>query len=125
MHTRSGDPQVRRTRRFENKALPIPFTELIRDSLISKQVHLILLGKPCSGKSTQATLLSRGFRAPLVSSGNLLRGASRSSSSWSQAVDSKMQEGELLPDAMMLELISRRINERDCERNGEICFFNQ
>lgn len=80
---------------------------------------LILLGPPGCGKGTQAKRLEDGRGLVQLSTGDMLRAAVASGSEMGQQAKSVMDAGELMPDEIMIQIISDRIDEPDC-RNGFI-----
>lgn len=82
-------------------------------------MNLILLGPPGAGKGTQARLLEEKFGLIQLSTGDMLRQAIASGSALGLQVKDIMGQGGLVPDAIMIGLISERIDQPDC-RNGFI-----
>ena len=80
---------------------------------------LILLGPPGSGKGTQAKRLEDGRGLVQLSTGDMLRAAVASGNEMGQQAKKVMYAGELMPDEIMIQIISDRIDEPDC-RNGFI-----
>lgn len=79
----------------------------------------ILLGAPGAGKGTQAPLLAASLGAPVLASGDLLRGEVASGSDIGREVDAIMRSGELVPDALMARLFLARL-DRDDAAGGAI-----
>jgi adenylate kinase len=80
---------------------------------------LILLGPPGCGKGTQAKRLEDGRGLVQLSTGDMLRAAVASGNEMGQQAKKVMYAGELMPDEIMIQIISDRIDEPDC-RNGFI-----
>ncbi len=80
---------------------------------------LILLGPPGSGKGTQAKRLEDGRGLVQLSTGDMLRAAVASGNEMGQQAKKVMGAGELMPDEIMIQIISDRIDEPDCQ-NGFI-----
>ena len=80
---------------------------------------LILLGPPGSGKGTQAKRLEDGRGLVQLSTGDMLRVAVASGNEMGQQAKKVMGAGELMPDEIMIQIISDRIDEPDCQ-NGFI-----
>jgi adenylate kinase len=80
-------------------------------------MNVILLGPPGSGKGTQAKRIeqSRGVRH--LATGDMLRAATASGSVLGQRVKGIMDSGQLVPDAIIIDMIAARIAEADC-RDG-------
>ena len=80
---------------------------------------LILLGPPGCGKGTQAKRLEDPVEIVQLSTGEMLRAAVASGSDMGQHAAKVMEAGKLMPDEIMVEIISDRIDQPDC-RNGFI-----
>lgn len=82
-------------------------------------MNIILLGPPGAGKGTQAKVLVDGQGLVQLSTGDMLRAAVASGSELGREAKSVMDSGKLMPDEIMVKIISDRISEADCE-NGFI-----
>ncbi len=82
-------------------------------------MKLILLGAPGAGKGTQAERLSRELKIPAVSTGNILRAAIKQGTPTGLKAKSFMDAGNLVPDSVIIGIISERLAEDDC-KNGFI-----
>ena len=82
-------------------------------------MNLILLGAPGAGKGTQAELLVQKLSIPAISTGNMLREAMRNGSELGQQVKKIMDEGSLVPDDVILDIVAERVSKDDCA-NGFI-----
>ena len=82
-------------------------------------MNLILLGAPGAGKGTQAELLIRQLSIPAISTGNMLREAMANGSELGQKVKKFMDEGSLVPDGVILDIVAERVSKEDCS-NGFI-----
>ena len=82
-------------------------------------MNLILLGAPGAGKGTQAELLVQKLSIPAISTGNMLREAMKHHTPLGEQVRQIMDNGMLVPDATVLDLVSNRIRREDCN-NGFI-----
>ena len=82
-------------------------------------MNLILLGAPGAGKGTQAELLTEKLSIPAISTGNMLREAMANGSALGQMVKKIMEEGSLVPDDVILDIVAERVAKDDCA-NGFI-----
>ena len=82
-------------------------------------MNMILLGAPGAGKGTQGELVSEKLGIPTISTGNMLREAMREKTPLGKQIEKYMDEGSLVPDDVILEIIAQRIAQPDC-KNGFI-----
>ena len=82
-------------------------------------MNLILLGAPGAGKGTQAELLVERLSIPAISTGNMLREAMANGSELGQKIKKLMDEGALVPDDIILDIVAERVSKSDCA-NGFI-----
>ena len=82
-------------------------------------MNMILLGAPGAGKGTQAELLTKKLSIPAISTGNMLREAMANGSELGQKVKKFMDEGSLVPDAVIMDIVAERVAQPDC-KNGFI-----
>jgi adenylate kinase len=83
------------------------------------ELDLLLMGPPGAGKGTQGRLLGEALGVPWVSSGDLLRHAVEDGSALGEEVRGFMSRGDLVPDRVIVGLMSRRLQEPDA-RGGFI-----
>lgn len=77
-------------------------------------MRIVLLGPPGAGKGTQAVLLSKELRIPHISTGEMLREAVASGSALGQKVKGILDSGELVPDAVVIDVVKERLGRADC-----------
>jgi adenylate kinase len=75
--------------------------------------RLVLLGAPGVGKGTQAAEITRRVRLAHVSTGDLLRAAIRDGSPLGRKVAAIVERGELVPDALVGEVMEERLSRAD------------
>ena len=76
-------------------------------------MRIVLLGAPGSGKGTQARKLMAARNIPQISTGDMLRAAVAAGTSFGQQAKKIMEAGELVPDDIMLGIVSERLAEDD------------
>ena len=82
-------------------------------------MNLILLGAPGAGKGTQAELLMEKLSIPGISTGNMLREAMKNGSPVGEKAKYYMDNGLLVPDEVIMDIVAERVAKPDCE-NGFI-----
>ena len=82
-------------------------------------MRLILLGAPGAGKGTQAEILRKELNVPTISTGNILRAAIKNGTPTGMKAKSYMDAGKLVPDDVIIGIITERLAEEDC-KNGYI-----
>lgn len=82
-------------------------------------MNLILLGPPGAGKGTQAAFLQKQYNLCHLSTGDMLRATVASGSAMGKKLQDIMSSGNLVPDAIMVDMIRERIKAEDC-REGFI-----
>lgn len=80
-------------------------------------MKLILLGAPGAGKGTVAKLLTKVDGSVQISTGDILRGAVNAGTDLGKEAKSFMDAGDLVPDALIMNIMGERLLEDDC-KNG-------
>jgi len=81
------------------------------------ELNLILLGPPGAGKGTQADRLAGDFQIPHISTGDMLRAQVAEGTELGREAKRYMDAGELVPDDVIIGMITDRISEEDA-RDG-------
>ncbi|MGH9044356.1 MAG: adenylate kinase [Acidimicrobiales bacterium] len=81
-------------------------------------VRLVVLGKQGAGKGTQCVRLSHHYVIPHVSTGDMLRAAVKSETDLGLRVRAIMDEGELVPDELIMEMVGQRLDHADARSRG-------
>lgn len=79
-------------------------------------MNIILLGPPGAGKGTQAKRIESAQGIVQLSTGDMLRAQIASGSDLGAEAKRIMDAGELMPDDLMIQMISKRIDEPDCAK---------
>ncbi|PHV71312.1 adenylate kinase [Sporanaerobium hydrogeniformans] len=82
-------------------------------------MRLVLLGAPGAGKGTQAEMLTKLYNIPCISTGNIFREHISKNTDLGKQAKAFMDEGKLVPDSLVIELVKSRITQEDC-KNGMI-----
>jgi adenylate kinase len=78
-------------------------------------MRLILLGAPGAGKGTQAARLVRNLGVPHLSTGDMLRAAVAAGTPIGLKAKAVMDSGGLVPDEVVVGIISERISQPDAK----------
>ncbi|MGM0421487.1 MAG: adenylate kinase [Pseudomonadota bacterium] len=79
-------------------------------------MNIILIGPPGAGKGTQARRIEEQHGAVHLSTGDMLRATIKSGDALGQDLKKILDAGALVPDEMMIEMISHRIAQPDCQK---------
>ena len=79
-------------------------------------MRIILLGAPGVGKGTQAKFICNRFSIPQISTGDMLRESVRDGSSLGKKIKTVMEEGGLVTDDIIIDLVKERIERDDCKK---------
>jgi adenylate kinase len=80
-------------------------------------MNLLVLGPQGAGKGTQAKRISDEYAIPHVSTGDMFRAEREAGTDLGLRVGEIMDRGELVPDALTIEMIEARLG-RDDARDG-------
>lgn len=79
---------------------------------------LTILGAPGAGKGTQANFLKEELGIPIIATGNLLREAMRAGTDIGHSIKDLMNAGKLVPDKLIVDLVSQRLLSPDCAKGA-------
>ncbi len=77
-------------------------------------MNLVIFGPPGSGKGTQAKILQEKRGWPQLSTGDMLRAAITAGTDLGKKCKAIMEKGELVPDDVVIGIISERYDQPDC-----------
>jgi len=77
-------------------------------------MRIILIGPPGAGKGTQCQKLVEHLRVPHLSTGEMLRAAVRAGTPEGVQAAAYMDQGQLVPDSIILGMVTKRLEAADC-----------
>ncbi len=82
-------------------------------------MKIIMLGAPGAGKGTQAKMIADKYTVPHISTGDIFRANIKNGTELGKKAKSYMDQGLLVPDELVVDLVVDRLKQQDCE-NGYI-----
>jgi len=79
-------------------------------------MRIALLGAPGSGKGTQAQMLQKRLGLIHISTGDIFRASVKSQSALGEKAKTYMDQGALIPDPIVVELVIERLQKSDCQK---------
>ncbi len=76
-------------------------------------MKMVLLGPPGSGKGTRAHIISDLYGIPVVTTGDMLRGAVREKTEYGKVAKEYMDRGDLVPNAIVNGVVRERMSRPD------------
>ena len=76
-------------------------------------MEILLLGPQGSGKGTQASKLAETYGIAHIATGDMLRAAISAGNELGRRIEPLYDNGELVPDELMIELIRERLGQED------------
>lgn len=80
-------------------------------------MKIIMLGAPGAGKGTQAKQIADKYNIPHISTGDIFRANIKEGTELGKKAKTYMDQGLLVPDELVVELVADRIQQDDC-KNG-------
>lgn len=77
-------------------------------------MNLVFLGPPGAGKGTQAAVVSQALNIPHISTGDMFRKAMRDGTPTGLKAKAYIDNGQLVPDSVTIEMVAERLAEADC-----------
>ena len=77
-------------------------------------MNLVFLGPPGAGKGTQAAVVSQALNIPHISTGDMFRKAMREGTPTGLKAKAYIDNGQLVPDSVTIEMVQERLAEADC-----------
>lgn len=79
-------------------------------------MHVVFTGAPGCGKGTQARRLKEATGTPHLSTGEMLRAEAATGSKLGLEIKRLIDAGNFATDEMIIEMLSKRIDEEDCSK---------
>ncbi len=79
-------------------------------------MKLIMLGAPGAGKGTQAKKIAEKYMIPHISTGDIFRANIKNGTELGKKAKEYMDQGLLVPDELVVDLVVDRVNQADCEK---------
>lgn len=76
---------------------------------------IVFIAAPAAGKGTQSEQLSKKYKLPHISTGDLLRDSANDNSELSIKIRQIMENGELISDELVTKLLVERLKKSDCK----------
>jgi adenylate kinase len=83
-------------------------------------LNIIICGAPGSGKGTQSDLIVEKYTLKHLSTGDLLRKEIAEKSELGKTAESYISQGNLVPDAMIIDILSKHVENQAEDSNGII-----
>lgn len=77
-------------------------------------MKIIMLGAPGAGKGTQAKMIADKYSIPHISTGDIFRANIKNNTELGKKAKTYMDQGLLVPDELVVDLIMDRFKEADC-----------
>lgn len=77
-------------------------------------MQIVFIGPPGAGKGTQAEKIIAKYGLAHLSTGDMLRAARDAKTAVGVEADKYMSAGELVPDAIIVDIIAERLEQADC-----------
>lgn len=79
-------------------------------------MKIIMLGAPGAGKGTQAKKIAAKYGIPHISTGDIFRANIKNGTELGQKAKTFMDQGLLVPDELVVDLVVDRVNQDDCTK---------
>lgn len=78
--------------------------------------NFIFVAPPAAGKGTQSKKICETYQIPHISMGDLLREEIKSNTLYGRELETKMKQGLLIDDDIILTILKRRLVKEDCKK---------
>ena len=76
-------------------------------------MRIVMMGPPGSGKGTRAQIISELYGIPVITTGDMLRGAVREETEYGLEAKAYMDRGDLVPDTIVNGIVKDRMDKPD------------
>ena len=83
---------------------------------MKSSLKIVMVGAPGSGKGTQASRMTKELNIPHISTGEIFREYIANKHPLGNKIKEFIDQGALVPDDVVLEIVSDRIGREDCKR---------
>ena len=80
-------------------------------------LNIIFIGAPGVGKGTQSALIEKDYSIAHIATGDMLRENIANGTELGKTAKSYMDKGELVPDSLVIDMLTDKIKKDDC-KNG-------
>ena len=92
------------------------FRNYINEDIPGIQMRIIMLGGPCSGKSTYSKFLTKEFQIPHVQTGDMMRSLAQQDTEIGRKVKSALDKGDYVDTKIVLDTLEARLQRKDTMR---------
>lgn len=82
--------------------------------------RVILLGPPGSGRSTQSEIIAKRYHLVHICMRTLLKAEIKRNPDIGKIITASIDNGQLVPDSIVIPLVEQRLKQSDCRVNGWI-----
>ena len=79
-------------------------------------LNIIFIGAPGVGKGTQSALIEKDYSIAHIATGDMLRENISNNTELGKTAKSYMDKGELVPDSLVIDMLTDRIKKDDCKK---------
>ncbi|MCL2598529.1 MAG: adenylate kinase [Firmicutes bacterium] len=79
-------------------------------------MNIVLLGAPGAGKGSQAKKIVEHFGLVHISTGDIFRKNIKEQTELGKQVEAYLERGELVPDALTVQVVQDRLSQADCQK---------
>ena len=77
---------------------------------------ILFVAPPAAGKGTQSEMISKKYKIPHISVGEMLRKEVAEKTEIGKKIDKILKEGYLIDDKLTIKIVGNRTNKQDCNK---------